>query len=184
MNIIGKIESTSFGHIIDGVKVEVRSQLEVRNPATGEVVGQMPLGTKSDIDAAVAAARRAFKRWSRVSDDVRKLACKQIADRLSEKIEEFARLLTLEQGKPLQGPGSRWEIGGTQAWTAYTGALEIPVKVLQDSNEGRVELHRKPIGVVGSITPWNFPVLIASWHVIPAIRAGNTVVIKPEPDAV
>ena len=65
---------------------------------------------------------------------------KQIADWLGEKIEEFARLLTLEQGKPLQGLGSRWEIGGTQAWTAYTGALEIPVKVL------RVELHRKPIG--------------------------------------
>jgi acyl-CoA reductase-like NAD-dependent aldehyde dehydrogenase len=171
MNIMSKIESTSFGHIIDGVKVEVRSRHEVRNPATGEVVGQMPLGTKSDIDAAVAAARHAFKRWSRVSDDVRKLACKQIADRLGEKIEELARLLTLEQGKPLQGLGSRWEIGGTQAWTACTGALEIPVKVLQDSNEGRVELHRKPIGVVGSIVPWNFPVLIASWHVIPAIRA-------------
>jgi acyl-CoA reductase-like NAD-dependent aldehyde dehydrogenase len=163
----------------DGVKVEVRSYHEVRNPATGEVVGQMPLGTRSDIDAAVTAARRALRTWSRVSDDARKLACKQIADRLGEKIEGFARLLTLEQGKPLQGLGSRWEIGGTQAWTAYTGALEIPVKVLQDSNEGRVELHRKPIGVVGSITPWNFPVLIASWHVIPAIRAGNTVVIKP-----
>jgi hypothetical protein len=71
MNIMSKIESTSFGHIIDGVKVEVRSQHEVRNPATGEVVGQIPLGTKSDIDAAVAAARRPSDRAAAEAENMR-----------------------------------------------------------------------------------------------------------------
>jgi acyl-CoA reductase-like NAD-dependent aldehyde dehydrogenase len=87
----------------------------------------------------------------------------------------------MEQGKPLNGLGSRFELGGTQAWAGYTAELDIPVKVLQDNNEGRVELHRKPVGVVGSITPWNFPLMIAIWHIIPAIRTGNTVVNKPSP---
>ena len=93
----------------------------------------------------------------------------------------MARLLTLEQGKPLNGLGSRFEIGGAVAWTRHTSELSLPPEVLQDGPEGRVELHRKPIGVVGSITPWNWPVMIACWHIIPAIRAGNTVVIKPSP---
>src|SRR6185437_6209664 len=68
-----------------------------------------------------------------------------------------------------------------EAWARHTGTLELPVEVLHDGEAGRVELHRKPLGVVGSITPWNFPVLIAIWHIVPAIRTGNTVVIKPSP---
>ena len=86
----------------------------------------------------------------------------------------------MEQGKPLNGLGSRFEVGGAQAWTHYTADLDIPVKILQDNNEGRIELHRKSIGVVGSITPWNWPRRV-SGHIIPAIRAGNTVVNKPSP---
>jgi acyl-CoA reductase-like NAD-dependent aldehyde dehydrogenase len=77
--------------------------------------------------------------------------------------------------------GSRFELGGVQAWGHYTADIPMPVKVLQDNNEGRIELHRKPIGVVGSITPWNWPLIIATWHVIPAIAVGNTVVNKPSP---
>jgi acyl-CoA reductase-like NAD-dependent aldehyde dehydrogenase len=96
-------------------------------------------------------------------------------------MDEIAELLTLEQGKPLNGMGSRFELHGAEAWSRHTASLELPVEVLSDDENGRVELHRKPLGVVGSITPWNFPVLIAIWHVVPAIRAGNTVVIKPSP---
>ena len=77
--------------------------------------------------------------------------------------------------------GSRWEMGGAQAWAGYTTGLSLPVKTLQDKDEGRVELHRKPLGFVGSITPWNFPAMIAVWHILPALRTGNTVVIKPSP---
>jgi acyl-CoA reductase-like NAD-dependent aldehyde dehydrogenase len=167
--------------LIDGRKIETKSFQDVINPSTGGVVGGMPLATAEHLDNAVEAASRAFTTWRDVPDSERAEACRAIASTLEQHSEELAKLLTLEQGKPLNGLGSRFEIGGAVAWTRHTSELSLPVEVLQDSPEGRVELHRKPIGVVGSITPWNWPVMIACWHVIPAIRTGNTVVIKPSP---
>ncbi len=90
-------------------------------------------------------------------------------------------LVTEEQGKPLKGLGSEFEIGGCIGWTRFTAEQELPVKVLEESESGRIEQHRVPIGVVGSITPWNWPLMIAIWHLVPAVRTGNTVVIKPSP---
>ncbi len=167
--------------IIYCLKVETDRFQNVINPSTGGIVGAMPLATAKDLDVAVAAASKAFLSWKEVSDPERAEACRTIAKTIEAHTDELARLLTLEQGKPLNGLGSRFEIGGAIAWTRYTSDLSLPVEVLQDVPEGRVELHRKPIGVVGSITPWNWPVMIACWHIIPAIRAGNTVVIKPSP---
>ncbi len=167
--------------LIGGERVATERHADIRNPSTGEVVGQMPLAGKAELDRAVAAASAAFAQWSRVPDGERAQACRNVADKIAEHAEDIAYLLTLEQGKPLNGLGSRFELGGALAWTRYTAELSLPVEVLQDDNEGRVELHRKPIGVTGSITPWNWPVMIACWHMIPAIRAGNTVVIKPSP---
>jgi acyl-CoA reductase-like NAD-dependent aldehyde dehydrogenase len=166
---------------IGGRQVEAESFQDVINPSTGGVVGAMPVATAADLDAAVAAASGAFLKWRDVADTERAEACRAVARTIEANSEELARLLTLEQGKPLNGLGSRFEIGGAVAWTRHTSELSLPPEVLQDSPEGRVELHRKPIGVVGSITPWNWPVMIACWHIIPAIRAGNTVVIKPSP---
>lgn len=167
--------------LIGGERVATDAHAEVLNPSTGELVGLMPLATLAQLDAAVAAAAEAFKIWSRTSDAERQAACHRVADAIAEHSEELAQLLTLEQGKPLNGLGSRFEMGGALAWTRFTADIVLPVEVLQDNNEGRVELHRKPVGVVGSITPWNWPVMIACWHIIPAVRAGNTVVIKPSP---
>ena len=167
--------------IIDGKRRTTARTQQVSNPSTGEPVGQMPMATAADLDSAVAAAGRAFRGWSVASDETRRAACHAIASKIDEHAEEIARLITLEQGKPLNGLGSRFEMGGAGAWAHYTADLDIPVKVIQDNNEGRIELHRRPIGVVGSITPWNWPVLIAIWHIMPAIRAGNTVVNKPSP---
>lgn len=167
--------------LIDGRQVETDGFQDVINPSTGGVVGAMPVASARDLDAAVAAASRAFATWKDVPDSGRAEACRAIAKTIDAHSEELAHLLTLEQGKPLNGLGSRFEIGGAAAWTRYTAELALSVEVLQDGAEGRVELHRKPIGVVGSITPWNWPVMIACWHIIPAIRAGNTVVIKPSP---
>jgi acyl-CoA reductase-like NAD-dependent aldehyde dehydrogenase len=170
-----------YSLLIDGARVEADKFIEVVNPSSGEAVGQMPLATRDHLDRAVAAAARAFKSWSQRSDADRAAVCRTIAEAIVANGEELAQLLTREQGKPLNGLGSRFEISGAVAWTRHTGELALPVEVLQDNDEGRVELHRKPIGVVGSITPWNWPVMIACWHVIPALRAGNTVVIKPSP---
>jgi acyl-CoA reductase-like NAD-dependent aldehyde dehydrogenase len=170
-----------FSMTIGGRRVAGQESFAVFNPATGEVVGRAPNASATDLDAAVAAARAAYPAWSALPDAERQAACAALAGKLAEHAEDIARLLTLEQGKPLGGMGSRYELGGAQAWAGYTAGLSLPVRVLQDDDSGRVELHRKSIGVVGSITPWNWPVMIAIWHIVPALRAGNTVVIKPSP---
>lgn len=172
---------TDFPMIINGQPVSAAEYFEVKNPATGDTVGRAPIASLDQLDQAVAAAEAAFGAWSQQPDAVRVQACQAIAAKLGEHAEALAQLLTQEQGKPLNGLGSRFEIGGAQAWAAHTASLSLPVKVLQDNEQGRVELHRKPIGVVGSITPWNWPVMIAVWHILPAVRSGNTVVVKPSP---
>ncbi|KAA3509810.1 aldehyde dehydrogenase family protein [Agrobacterium vitis] len=170
-----------YSLIISGKAVETAGYAEVTNPSTGDVAGLMPLASPEQLEQAIAAAKAAFPLWSAKTSDERAQACVAIADTLEAHADELAHLLTLEQGKPLNGLGSRFEIGGAVAWARHTASLDLPVEVLQNGPEGRVELHRKPIGVVASITPWNWPVMIAIWHIIPAIRVGNTVIIKPSP---
>jgi acyl-CoA reductase-like NAD-dependent aldehyde dehydrogenase len=170
-----------IGMTLAGRQVNAAARFAVRNPATGEIAGYAPNADLDDLDAAVAAAKAAFPEWSRTSDGERQAACRAVTAKLGEQAEEIARLITIEQGKPLNGLGSRFEMGGTQAWAGFTADLSLPVKILQDDNAGKVEMYRKPLGVVGSITPWNWPVMIAIWHIMPALRTGNTVVIKPSP---
>jgi acyl-CoA reductase-like NAD-dependent aldehyde dehydrogenase len=170
-----------FGLVIAGKSEKTAGSTTIKNPSTGAAVGEMPLASKAQAASAVASAKQAFTTWKNIPDPDRVAACLALAAKIEEHAEELATLLTLEQGKPLGGLGSRFEMGGAMAWTRHTASLNLPTEVLQDSPEGRVELHRKPIGVVLSITPWNWPVMIACWHIIPAIRAGNTVVIKPSP---
>jgi len=172
---------TEFTMTIGGKPVKTAETFEVINPATGGVAGLCPSGGEAEVNAAVAAAKAAYASWSTAPDEVRRQACRDIARVLGENAEELAVLLTSEQGKPLGGLGSRFELGGCGAWAANTAALDLPVEVVKDDNEGRIEVHRKPLGVVASITPWNWPLMIAIWHIAPAIRAGNTVVIKPSP---
>ncbi|WP_050418937.1 aldehyde dehydrogenase family protein [Bradyrhizobium tropiciagri] len=167
--------------VINGENVHTTDYQAVLNPSTGHIVGQMPVGSTAQLDDAVAAAAKAFRTWKCTSSAARADACRRIAAIIEANAEELAHLLTLEQGKPLNGMGSRFEIVGAIAWTRYTAELELPVEVLEDNADGKIELHRRPIGVVGSITPWNWPVMIACWHIIPAIRAGNTVIVKPSP---
>ena len=165
---------------IDGIAVATTDHFEVINPATGELAAEAPCATLADVDAAVAAAKRALPGWRSESNGTRQRACIAIADLLDRHREELARLLTQEQGKPLYPDyGSRWEVQMASLWTRATAGLQLRAKTIQDDSNGRVDLYRDPIGVVGSITPWNFPLLIAMWHIVPAIRSGNTVVIKP-----
>ncbi len=175
---------SDFGLIINGGRVVTSESFDVINPATEELVAKCPKADATHVDQAVAAARAAFETWSQVSDAERKAAIHKIGDLLESHSSELAGIVTEEQGKPLQGfggMGSGFELGGAVAWCRFTAELELPVKVIQDDDTMRVELHRKPLGVVGSITPWNWPLMIAIWHVIPAIRCGNTVVVKPSP---
>lgn len=172
---------TQYSMLIGGKPVAVSTYAKVANPSTGETVGQMPLASADDVNAAIAAAKVGFQSWQHTTDAERAEACRAMAAIIDANSEELAQLLTREQGKPLGRLGSRFEIGGAVAWTRHTAELALPIEVLQDTPEGRVELHRKPLGVVAAITPWNWPVMIACWHIMPAVRAGNTVVIKPSP---
>lgn len=167
---------------IGGGQRALTSHFAVLNPANGRLVGNAPSASLFDLDDAVSAARHAFKTWRLSTDLERKNACLTIAKLLEYNKEELARLITLEQGKPLNGMGSRFELGGAKAWAEHTASLEMAAKTIQDTQQGKIELFRDPIGVVGSITPWNWPLMIAIWHIVPALRAGNTVVIKPSPN--
>ncbi len=154
----------------------------VINPADKSVLADCPKASLAQVDKAVAAAKAAFPAWSALSIDDRREKLLALADALEAKAPEFMQLLTKEQGKPLQGfadMGAGFEFSGTLAWMRATAAMDLPVETIQDNEVARIEVHRKPLGVVGSITPWNYPLLIAVWHVIPALLTGNTVVIKP-----
>ena len=174
--------SKKYEMTIGGATVTANDYADVRNPAnTEEVVGQAPVGTTAHLDRAIEAASDAFKSWRNSSDEERAEACQAMARVCADNAEELAVLLTKEQGKPLGGIGSRFEMGGCSAWAGYTAGLGLPDKVIEDSDERNVVQQRVPLGVVGSITPWNWPLIIAIWHIAPGIRSGNTVVIKPSP---
>ena len=168
--------------LINGHAVGAEETFPVLNPATEEVITQCPKATTQQLDKAVAAARSALPAWSAKSLDDRRAIILQIADRLEANLGDLAVTLSAEQGKPIEGfagLGAMFELGGSLAWIRYTASLDLPIEVIQDNDEARIEVHRKPVGVVGSITPWNYPLLITCWHIIPGLLAGCTIVAKP-----
>lgn len=171
-----------YSMIIGGQAVQAAASFAVINPATGDAFARVPAGTVANLDAAVAAARAAFPAWSRTPDAERQRLVHALAGLLEANMPALMELVTKETGKPLgglNGVGAGMEVGGAIAWTHVTADLALPVEIIQDNAEARIEVHRKPLGVVASITPWNWPLMIAIWHIMPALRAGNTVVIKP-----
>jgi acyl-CoA reductase-like NAD-dependent aldehyde dehydrogenase len=167
-----------FTMTIDGKAVKGSKTVGVINPATGKVFAQVPDCTKDELEQAMTAAQRAFPAWSRDLEGRRKVL-NDCAAALQQPPEGLARMLTQEQGKPLDKAGQ--EIMGAWYWLQYTASLQIPTEVLQDDKAGRIEIRRKPLGVVAAITPWNYPLMLAIWKIGPALLAGNTVVIKPSP---
>ncbi|WKC46479.1 aldehyde dehydrogenase family protein [Pseudomonas veronii] len=164
--------------LINGVQVAGENgQFDVINPATGTAFAQCPAGSLAQLDQAVAAAQAAFKTWRHSTHALRCERLLAIAEAIEQDADALARLIVLEQGKPLELALS--EVMGAAAWTRYAAAQQIPVELVEETPTQRVELHRKPLGVVASITPWNWPVMIAVWHIMPALRAGNCVISKP-----
>lgn len=170
---------TSYTMTIGGQAVSGATSFEVLNPATGQVIGSAPDCTPEQLDAAVAAARKAFPAWSATPIEKRREALLAIAGVLGGNVEELKRLLTSEQGKPHEG--AMGDILGGAYWCQATSTLEIPEKVVEESAERHGITRHVPIGVVGAIAPWNFPIILAMFKVAPALLAGNTVVLKPSP---
>jgi acyl-CoA reductase-like NAD-dependent aldehyde dehydrogenase len=169
---------SDFTMTIAGEAAATRATFGVINPATGGVFTQAPECDRDQLDSAMRAAADAFKSWSR-DDARRRQALQDCAAAITAKAGELAPVLTQEQGKPLAK--AMEEIMGTAFWFQYTSTLEMPLEILADDDTRRIEVRRRPLGVVAAITPWNFPVMLASWKIAPALLAGNTVVLKPSP---
>ncbi|WP_186094139.1 aldehyde dehydrogenase family protein [Burkholderia gladioli] len=165
---------------IAGKQVPASAYFDVLNPATGMMLAQAPAATPQQMDEAIAAAKRAFKTWSALRYEQRQAYLNAYADALEAHRDELARLLTQEQGKPLATMAEP-EVDQSISWIRQIAARRIPVEIVEDTDTHVVELHHMPLGVIGAITPWNFPVLLALWKVAPALITGNTMVIKPSP---
>jgi acyl-CoA reductase-like NAD-dependent aldehyde dehydrogenase len=163
---------------IAGKPVTGNATFGVINPATGTEFAQAPDCSDADLDAAVASAADAFREWRR-NEPERRAAMRAAARILEAAAPELGAILTREQGKPVTE--ATYEIFGGPYWLDYYAGVEVTPDVLQDDAAARVEVHRQPLGPVAAITPWNFPVALSFWKIAPALRAGNTVVLKPSP---
>ncbi|MEM8887691.1 MAG: aldehyde dehydrogenase family protein [Bacteroidota bacterium] len=169
----------NYSFMINGEAVSASQHFEVKNPATGDSLGHAPISSKEQVDAAVAAAKAAQPAWAAKSDEERKSILMQVSKVLEENSEYLAKWITEEQGKPMAGPGSMFEMQACVGWTQVPASLDLPVEVVFEDETRRDEMHRKPIGVIGAIAPWNWPLMIAIWQIVPSLRTGNTVVLKP-----
>ena len=167
----------NYEMLINGKLVAGSRTLDVVDPATGEVFATCACASRGEIEEAVEAANRAFPAWAATPVAARQAVLVKIAEMIEANLEELARTLTSEQGKPLAD--ARGEVGGSAYFLRYWAGLDLPVEIMEDSETRRVELHRAPLGVVAAIVPWNFPVLTAVNKIGTALVTGNTVVTKP-----
>ena len=170
---------TDYKNLIDGEMVDNGEWLEVLNPANEQVVGRVPASGKDELDRAVAAARRAFKTWKETSHEERQQVVQGIAAAIKENADELFRLLTTEQGKP--HAQAQQEIYGAAGLAAAQSTLTLDDVVNQDDDTRLSRTRRVPVGVVGGIVPWNFPIMMAIQKIVPALVAGCTIVLKPSP---
>ncbi|MBP8247029.1 MAG: aldehyde dehydrogenase family protein, partial [Phenylobacterium sp.] len=166
-----------FKLLIDGQLVDGDTTMSVINPATETELAVCARASKTQLDQAVAAAKRAFPGWRDTPIDERRKALVAMADAIQGDLQNLARLLTQEQGKPLAD--AMGEVFGAAAFFRYFASLDLPEKVIEDSDARRVVSRRRPLGVVAAIVPWNFPLILMAFKVPAALLAGNTVVLKP-----
>ncbi len=170
---------TDYRMLIGGKLEAGSATFDVLNPATEQVIGQAPDANEADLDRAVAAARAAFPAWSAMPIEKRREYLNKMAQAILDNIDPLKRLLTAEQGKPHEA--AEGDVGGAAQWIMGTTQYDLPVIVNEDSDERYSETRRVPIGVVGAIAPWNFPMILAAFKTAPALLAGNTMVLKPSP---
>lgn len=175
----------TYENIVNGRSVASARTFESKNPATGEVLGLVPHSSAEQVAEAVAAAKAAQPAWAARPDAERKALLMKVAETIKANANDLATWVTREQGKPLGGigpdqvPGARFEVWGCEVWTQVPASLDLAVETVFEDETRRDEMHRKPFGVVAAIAPWNWPLMIAIWQIVPSLRVGNTVVIKP-----
>lgn len=165
--------------LIGGELVDGDSTMDVIDPAAGASFMSVPRGSVRQANDAVTAAKAAQPGWAALSLEERRTYLNAFADAIHANADALTRMLVREQGKPLTEAAG--EIAFTEVFIRHFNTIDIPVEILQDDETKRVELHRKPLGVVVAIMPWNFPVLLASFKFPAALLMGNTFVLKPAP---
>jgi len=171
-----------LSNFIDGERAVFDGSTEpVLNPATGEVLTQAPVSSAEDVDRAVRAARRAFDGWSTTTPAVRAQALLALADLIEEHGEEIARMEALNAGKPIENVINDEVPVMADNLRFFAGAARcLEGRAAGEYMEGYTSFtRREAIGVIGQVTPWNYPLMMAIWKFGPAIAAGNTVVLKP-----
>jgi len=169
-----------FRMLIDGRLVDDAPPLPVIDPATAAVFAHAPDCTRAQLDQAVAAARRAFAPWRDLGLEQRRALLEQLPARIAQAKDALVPLLTQEQGKPLAAAAA--EFDSLLHFMQGQCRLALPPETVnEDSAQRRSVTRRVPIGVVAALAPWNYPVLLAWWKVIPPLLAGNTLVLKPSP---
>ena len=172
-----------FSNIVNGERVDARSgqRYDVVNPSTGEVYATAPMSGPEDVDLAYQAAERAFEGWGDATPADRQRAMLKIADALEERTAEFVKVESENTGKPLGFTETEELPPAIDQLRFFAGAA----RVLEGRSAGEYLadhtsfVRREPIGVVGQVTPWNYPLMMAVWKIGPALAAGNTVVLKP-----
>ncbi|WP_176590636.1 aldehyde dehydrogenase family protein [Sphingobium sp. EM0848] len=172
-------DSSEYPMLIDGELVAGAATMTVVNPATGHPFAQAPDASEEQLECVVAAATRAFPAWSARPIGERQALLVKAAEVIAAHVDELAALLTREQGKPLAAAMA--EIQASLGWFHYFAQMTLPVLVSEDSETRRVETCYVPLGVVCAISPWNFPVMLSCWKIVPALLTSNTVVLKPSP---
>ena len=173
--------ATAFPNLIDGRPIESADRMADINPSnTSDIVGEFARGTTADVEQAIGAARQAFTKWSQSTPQERFDILDKAGTEILARKDELGRLLSREQGKPLaDGVGEAARAGAIFKFFAGEAVRLSGEKIASVRPGIEVEVTREPIGVVGAITPWNFPLAIPAWKIAPALAFGNCVVFKP-----
>src|SRR5881398_1220632 len=173
---------SSYKHLVGGEWVDSASgeTMEVLNPATGETIAEVPRGTAEDVGRAVDAATKALPEWLETTPGERAEALLKLADLLDEHAEELAQLESTNVGKPLPAARDEMPVSSDNIRFFAGAARVLEGKAAGEYMRGYTSfVRREPIGVVGGITPWNYPLMMAVWKFAPALAAGNVQVLKP-----
>lgn len=165
--------------LIGGSLFVADNWLDVVDPAVGVPFTKVPECSERQLEVTVGAAREALPIWARTPLKERQLAVKKMVSRIRDNSDELSVLLTREQGKPLTKAKS--EIDAALFFANSFAEMDLGPEIIRETGNQRVEVHYKPVGVVGAIAAWNYPLLLSIWKLAPALVAGNTVIVKPSP---
>ncbi|WOF42988.1 aldehyde dehydrogenase family protein [Sphingopyxis indica] len=168
-----------FYQVVNGELMPAPMSFGIINPATEQSFARSPRADEALLDHAVGSARNAFARWRRTEVEERRQVIEAMAARLLDEKDELATLLVLEQGKPLAAANA--EVERAAAFMLQIGAIDIGPERIHEIPGQSSQVHYKPMGVVGAITPWNMPLVLAAPKIASAILAGNALVLKPSP---